>query len=51
MMPIRSVESSPGHLVIERTCDGCGSPPSPWGTGSIHEALRTRAKSTEKRNG
>ena len=26
MMPVRSVESSPGHRVFEFTCEVCGAP-------------------------
>lgn len=47
-MPIRSVQTGPEHHVFIRACDGCGSPHAPWGTGSLHEALRTRDPSKVK---
>lgn len=47
-MPIRSVESSPGHRVFERSCDGCGSPNAPFGTGRYTDALNSRDPSKVK---
>lgn len=47
-MPIRSVESSPGHRVFERSCEGCGSLDAPHGVGSYTEALRTKDASKVK---
>lgn len=40
-MPVRSVESSPGHRVMVETCDVCGAP-APFGEGvNMRAALRT----------
>lgn len=47
-MPIRSVQTGPEHHVFVRSCDGCGSPHAPWGTGSLHEAIRTKDPSKVK---
>lgn len=47
-MPIRSHQIPGGSLVVLRTCDGCGSPHAPWGTGSLHEAIRTKDPSKVK---
>ena len=48
MMPIRSHQIPGGSLVVLRSCDGCGSPHAPWGTGSLHEAIRTKDPSKVK---
>jgi len=41
MMPVRSVESSPGHRVIVHTCEDCGAP-APFGFKSnLRRALAT----------
>lgn len=42
MMPLRSVETAPGYRAFERFCDGCGVANAPYGTGSLHEAIRTK---------
>lgn len=47
-MPLRSVEITPGNRVFVRECDGCGLPNAPFGTGSIHEAIRTKDPSKVK---
>lgn len=47
-MPIRSHQIPGGSLVVLRSCDGCGSPHAPWGTGSLHEAIRTKDPSKVK---
>lgn len=47
-MPLTTIETAPGHRVVVRTCDGCGSTHAPWGTGSLHEAIRTKDPSKVK---
>lgn len=40
-MPARSVESSPGHRVMEFTCEDCGAPAIAGVDCDLREALRT----------
>lgn len=47
-MPIRSHQIPGGSLVVLRSCDGCGSPHAPWGTGSLREAIRAKDPSKVK---
>ena len=42
MMPLRSVELRPGWRVMERYCDGCGVANASFGSGSLHDVLRTK---------
>lgn len=48
MMPISSYQIPNGARVLVRTCDGCGAPNAPYGTGSILEAIRTKDPSKVK---
>lgn len=41
MMPVRSVESSPGHRVMEYRCEVCGEYASYGFDVHVREALRT----------
>lgn len=47
-MPLVSHQIPGGARVVLRFCDGCNAPNAPFGTGSLHEAIRTKDPSKVK---